>query len=244
MKTYLQVITPISFIIVLTGAIVTSPAMAADRGEGGCSITPNAPIYSNSKSNDVVGTVDVGDCVAGITMLGWGMGATEPRFDQEYGRVHVAFLPDKNSNAYQRQGWMNPGDLTRFTYECGCGGTRRTGETCSPFASQGILNIVFNTCFKEARDKKKAEMLNQGTVTPASTSKSNGNAKRAETALRNDDILSLVKVGLDDKLIISKIQAAEATDFDLSTEGIVALKTTGVSNAVINTMMNRADKKR
>lgn len=244
MKKYLQVITTVRFVIVLSGAIVTLPAIAADKGEGGCSITQNAPIYSNSKSNDVVGTVDVGDCIAGITMLGWGMGPTEPRFDEENGRVHVAFLPDKKSNAYQRQGWMNPGDLTKFTYECGCGGTRLTGETCSPFASQGILNIVFNTCFKEARDKKKAEILNQGTATPTSTSTSNGNAKRAEKALRNDDILSLVKVGLDDKLIISKIQAAEATDFDLSTEGIVALKTTGVSNAVINMMMDRADRKR
>lgn len=238
--TYRFVIT----VVVLTGTLVTSPATAANRGEGGCSITPNAPIYFSSRSQEVVGTVDVGYCVNGITMLGWGMGATEPIFDEENGRVHVAFLPNKEKNAWQSQGWMNPADLTKFTYECGCGGSRQTNETCTPFSQSGILNIVYNTCFKEARDKKKAEILKQGGTTATSASESGSNAKRAEKALRNDDIISLAKVGLDDKLIISKIETAEAINFDLSTEGIVVLKTTGVSNAVIDTMMKRADKKR
>jgi hypothetical protein len=49
-----------------------------------------------------------------------------------------------------------------------------------------------------------------------------------------------VKVGLDDELIISKIQAVAMTDFDLSTESLVALKTATVSNAVIDAMMKRA----
>ncbi len=242
MKKYFRAIALTNFIIFLT--MVSSSSMAAGKGEGGCSVTPNAPIYYSSKSDQVIGTVDVGDCVAGITMLGWGMGATEARFDEEDGRVHVGFLPDKKQNAWQSQGWMNPKDLTKFTYECGCGGSRKSNETCTPYSAAGIVNIVYNTCFKEARDMKKAEVLKQGTATLTSTSESTGNAKRAEKTLRNDDILSLVKVGLDDKLIISKIQAAEAADFDLSTESIVTLKTTGVSNAVIETMMNKADKKR
>lgn len=230
--------------VVLANAIVMVSAMAADKGEGGCVITPNAPIYSDSKSDKVIATTAIGDCVAGITMLGWGMGATEPRFDEDNGRVHVAFLADKERNPWQSQGWMNPGDLTKFTYECGCGGSRRTNETCTPFSSAGIVNIVYNTCFKEARDKKIAEVLKQEDATAISISGGSGKVKRAEKALGNNDILSLVKVGLDDKLIISKIQAAEATDFDLSTEGIVALKAIGVSNAVIGTMMDRANNKR
>jgi hypothetical protein len=94
--------------------------------------------------------------------------------------------------------------------------------------------------FTEARDKKLEELNKQPQANAAVPTGSNPPSN--EKPLRNDDVLSLVKVGLDDKLIISKIQAAEATDFDLSTEGIVALKTAKVSNAVIDAMMKRPGK--
>ena len=108
-----------------------------------------------------------------------------------------------------------------------------------PDFKQDYLNQAANA---GADDKKKAELLKQGTATPASAQEGSVNTKRAEKALRNDDILTLAKVGLDDNLVISKINASEASDFDLSTEGIVALKSGKVSNAVIEAMMKQANK--
>ena len=107
-----------------------------------------------------------------------------------------------------------------------------------------MFSLVYNSCYKEARDKKKAETLKSGGAAPAPTSsgETSSTAKRTEKALLNEDIISLVKVGLEDKLIISKIQAAKSTDFDLSTNGLIALKTAKVSGAVIEAMMKRVNK--
>lgn len=231
-------------IIALASAIATEPAMAAGRGDGGCVITPKAPIYRNSRDDKVIGTKDVGDCVAGAT----GIISLDYLFDEENGRVGIMYFPNKEGRGSYQRGWMNSTDLTRFTFECGCSTFSGSPSTaCTPFALSSGFDFAYNSCFKEAQDKKKAEIFKQGAATPASATvavEGGANAKGAEKVLRNDDILTLVKVGLDDKLIISKIRAAKATDFDLSTEGIVALKTAMVSNAVIDVMMKRADKKR
>lgn len=231
----------VSAILVLGTLIPAAPARAAGRGDGGCIITPKAPIYAKSKGDKILGNADVGGCVVGITTRG--ILGEEYVFEEENGRVHVAFLPGKEEKGFYRTAWMDPNDLSKFTYECGCGSNDKERANCTPFS--GLVSFVWNTCYREARDKKKAEILKQGAAAPASaaaSAESSATAKRPEKALRNDDILSLVKVGLDDKLIISKIQAAEATDFDLSTDGIVALKTAKVSNAVIDAMMKRAGK--
>jgi hypothetical protein len=228
--------------ILLVGASIAAPgAHAAGRGDGGCIINPNAPIYDKSKGEKLNGTGELGDCVAGITTRG--IMGREFLFEEEDGRVHVAFFPTKEEKGLYHTAWMNPADLAKFSYECGCGSNKKAREECTPFS--GMFSFVYNTCYKEARDKKRAEVLKQGAAASGSgpaSSEGGSTAKRAEKALRNEDVLSLVKVGLDDQLIISKIQAADATDFDLSTDGIVALKTAKVSNAIIDTMMQKAKK--
>jgi hypothetical protein len=61
-----------------------------------------------------------------------------------------------------------------------------------------------------------------------------------EQVLTNADVLSLVKVGLGEELIAAKIKQVKAVAFDLSTDGLVALRNGGVPNTVIEAMMRRA----
>lgn len=48
----------------------------------------------------------------------------------------------------------------------------------------------------------------------------------------------MVSLGLSDDVVIDKIHAAEATDFDTSVSGLTALKAAKVSDAVIRAMIN------
>jgi hypothetical protein len=55
------------------------------------------------------------------------------------------------------------------------------------------------------------------------------------TELRNEDVLKMVKAGLDDSIIISKIKVSR-TQFDTSTDTLIALKQSGLSSAVLKAM--------
>jgi len=57
-----------------------------------------------------------------------------------------------------------------------------------------------------------------------------------EKPLTNDDIVSLVKAGLDDSVIISLIQRS-TTQFDLTPHALIELKQAGVSDAIIAAMV-------
>jgi hypothetical protein len=57
-----------------------------------------------------------------------------------------------------------------------------------------------------------------------------------EGALQNQDVIKLVKAGLDDVLIIAKISSSKC-QFDMSTDALIQLKTGGVSAAVLKAMM-------
>lgn len=54
----------------------------------------------------------------------------------------------------------------------------------------------------------------------------------AQQALTNDSVIKLVKAGLSDDLIVSTVNAQAGT-YDTSTDGIIALKTAGVSDKVV-----------
>jgi hypothetical protein len=57
------------------------------------------------------------------------------------------------------------------------------------------------------------------------------------TALTNADIIRLVEAKMSDEIILTMIQKSK-TKFDLSTDGLVQLRKAGVSNRVIEAMMN------
>ena len=62
--------------------------------------------------------------------------------------------------------------------------------------------------------------------------------KSAPKTMSNSDVIALASAGLGDDVIMAKIHAASATDFDTSVAGLSALKTAGVSSAVISYMIN------
>jgi len=56
--------------------------------------------------------------------------------------------------------------------------------------------------------------------------------------MNNNDVIEMLGLGLADDVIIDKIHAASATDFDTSIEGLKALKAAKVSDVVIRVMIN------
>ncbi len=71
---------------------------------------------------------------------------------------------------------------------------------------------------------------------PSSNTSAQSKAAREEI-LTNDSIIQLLKAGLDEDLIISKIQGTNH-NFDVSTGGMVALKQAGASSRLIQVMMD------
>jgi hypothetical protein len=58
----------------------------------------------------------------------------------------------------------------------------------------------------------------------------------AAEVLTNDGVVALVKAGLSEELIVAKVRVTEA-NYDLSPDGILKLKSDGVSEAVIKAML-------
>jgi len=63
-------------------------------------------------------------------------------------------------------------------------------------------------------------------------------SQQAVKKMTNEDITAMVSLGLTDEVIIDKIHAAGATEFDTSVAGLTALKQAKVSDAVIRAMIN------
>jgi hypothetical protein len=59
----------------------------------------------------------------------------------------------------------------------------------------------------------------------------------AQTSLSNADVLKMVQAGLGEAVIVQTIKTAPATNFDLSADSLVALKTAGVSDAILSAMI-------
>jgi cell division septation protein DedD len=59
----------------------------------------------------------------------------------------------------------------------------------------------------------------------------------SDEILTNESIIRLVKVGIDEDVIISKIQNSQC-NFDLSVQGMVSLKESGISDRLMHLMMN------
>ena len=66
-----------------------------------------------------------------------------------------------------------------------------------------------------------------------------GSVLVAQQALNNDAVIKLVKAGLSDDLIVSTI-TAQAGSYDTSTDGLIALKTAGVSDKVVAAIVAKA----
>jgi hypothetical protein len=74
---------------------------------------------------------------------------------------------------------------------------------------------------------------------PASKPKSHTHATGKQKDLTDADVISLVKAGLGDKVIIDKIRNSSAEKLDTSTDALIKMKKAGVSSAVIDAMVRR-----
>jgi len=70
----------------------------------------------------------------------------------------------------------------------------------------------------------------------------NSTAQTKPETLTNASIISLHKAGLEDELILAKIESAPCK-FDVSTNGMIALKNGGLSKEIIQAVMNKAEGK-
>jgi hypothetical protein len=65
----------------------------------------------------------------------------------------------------------------------------------------------------------------------------------SEAPLSNGDVVKLCKLGLGDDVVVAKIKQAAEVAFDVTTDGLVQLKKSGVSGAVISAMLDRGTPK-
>ena len=68
-------------------------------------------------------------------------------------------------------------------------------------------------------------------------------AQQKNPALTNDDILKMVKGGLQETTVLNAITANE-TDFDVSAKALLDLKEAGISDKIIDAMLAAEAKKR
>ena len=75
---------------------------------------------------------------------------------------------------------------------------------------------------------------------PAGLVVSSGQQPAADSAapLTNTDVVKLLKAGLGDAVVVAKIRDTKSVAFDLGTDGLIALKKQGVSDAVIQAMLS------
>ena len=63
---------------------------------------------------------------------------------------------------------------------------------------------------------------------------------QSNTLINNAQVIRLSEAGLSVDIILSLLQKAESTEFDISTEGLIALSVAGVENEVIQEMIAKA----
>jgi len=112
------------------------------KAQGGIVLRDGAEVYEKSEGDDVVTRLDRGDAVAGLhrEAIVWVY-----EFVEEHDRVQVIF--PKEGSRKPLSGWMDPDDLSSFTYDCGC------EPECMPW-SGSLGQTRWNPCFQEARDGK------------------------------------------------------------------------------------------
>jgi hypothetical protein len=112
------------------------------KAQGAIVLRDDAPVYKEKGTAEVWKTLKRGASVAGLHREAI---VFVYEFVEEAGRVRVIFPNPDSSKPFS--GWMDPADLSMFTYDCGC------ESNCMPWAA-GFGPSRWNLCFKEARDAK------------------------------------------------------------------------------------------
>lgn len=112
------------------------------KGQGAIVVRDGAEGFEGKSSTEVDHTFKRGDSVVGIHKVALMVYTYE--LYEENGRVQVGYL-DKGGKL--KSVWMDPGDLSSFTYDCGC------ADECAPL-SPSMGRSQWNPCFQEGRDNK------------------------------------------------------------------------------------------
>jgi hypothetical protein len=112
----------------------------------------------------------------------------------------------------------------------------RTGNAVATCTLQGDA-ITDQAGSKWVKQATTATHVNAQTATDQLQLNADNSAPVASNAgaLRNEDVVKMVKAGLDDSIVISKIKASGGR-FDTDPDTLIALKTSGVSSAVLKAM--------
>jgi hypothetical protein len=133
---------PVALLALNSAAADSREGEGATPFEGAIVIRPGAPIYAESKGGEVSRHLSRGDAVA-ITMF-----RARTWYDEVDGRVEVLFFLNPGGNGVPAGGWMNPKDLSKFTYYGPCQrfqwGAVRAGAAHP---------TDWDACFRKARDK-------------------------------------------------------------------------------------------
>jgi hypothetical protein len=216
-------------------------AYAQGRGEGAVVIRENVSIYKASNGNELRDeNLPIGFAVVGITTM---MGSiTAYQFEEENNRLHVFYVGLDESGeqkSVNRYGWIDRSAVSQFSYECGCKAPLENNK-CFPLSQAGFVAMRYNACFKEGLNKKLSESRpKMDQVVSTQSAPTSG-----EKALTNDDVLALVKAGLDDEIIVSKIQQSTQESLDVTVETLIKLKTGGLSKSILDSMIKRAGQRK
>jgi hypothetical protein len=71
-----------------------------------------------------------------------------------------------------------------------------------------------------------------------------GKESTFEKPLTNDDVIGMFKAGLEDDIILAKIQQAPAEALDASTDALIRLKKEGLSKPVIDAVLRRVSQRK
>lgn len=142
-----------SLALFLGAAIVSGDTTG--RGEGGIVIADDVPIYSSSDGDKKMAMCVKGDVVAAMSSIL----ARDFVFSEKNGRVQVKYFPNVEQVGIPWDGWIDPKQLSKFSYDCSCS----VNEGCNPTRTRGLrgkltMNSEWNTCFKEARDAHLATL--------------------------------------------------------------------------------------
>ncbi len=210
------------------------PGTGQRKGEGALVVRDGAPGYESKAGTKVKRTFDRGEAVAGFHKE---FLATTYEFFEEDGRVRVLY--PKPDSALMADAWMDPADLLTFVFDC-------CDAECIPVKGS-FKRAEWNPCFKEGMNRARASLRPAARERHPVRTGGDGAApappSSREKPLSNDDVLAMLRAELGDDLVVAKIRQAPRQALDVSPEALVRLKKEGVSKAVLDAMLRRADER-
>lgn len=177
---------------VTVAAFIPALVNAAKLGEAAIVIREGAQIFEESDEPDIADSATKGEIVAYFT---GSIGSPNFMMTERDGRVKVLYLRGDDPQWKMFEiGWMNPADLSSFTYDCEC--SRVKG--CTPLTDHPSRFRAFSwtPCLKQSGTAHAAQLQS---VQPAPSPESSSEGKLSVSSKCTvDQILKMKEAGLSD----------------------------------------------